>query len=239
MAYEDIFNTDLAKKLIYVEDPQSFLDDEFGRIKERMVRLNQSRQEMADGFKKVLVGLNQAFPDLDLHDPNLDGTPDRMARALIEVCSGLGVTDKEVFSKSFPSGNYNEMVMLKDIEYTSLCSHHFFPFTGHAHIGYLPSGRNDDSRVVGVSKLARIVDVYAKRPQLQERLCMQIMNAIKEEIKPDGVMVVVEGKHGCVGCRGVKKLQAKMVTSALDGMFKSSHKLRSEFLSLLDVKDKE
>lgn len=241
MAYEKCFNEEFARGLVHAENPESFIDSEFSSLKKRLLELNSAREEMADGFNKVLIGLQKAFPSLDLNDPNFQGTPDRMARALLEVCSGLGVSDKSVFSKYFPSGSYNEMIMLKDIEYTSLCAHHFFPFTGVAHIGYMPAAITSEEgdqghHVVGLSKLARIVDVYAARPQLQERMCLEIMTAIKQEIDPRGVMVVIEGKHGCLGCRGAKKAAASMITSSLDGAFKNSSKLRSEFLALLKKK---
>lgn len=234
MAFEKVFNEDLSRALVNTDDPEDFIEKELPKIRERSLQLNKARIKMAHGFQEVLLALHDAYPNLDLTDPNLVGTPDRMARAMLEVCSGLGVENKNVFSKYFPSGEYNEMIMLKDIEYTSICAHHFFPFTGMAHIGYMPAATNKDGhRVVGISKLARIVDVYANRPQLQERMCVEIMKAIKEELNPSGVIVVVEGKHGCLGCRGVRKANATMITSALDGAFKSSAKLRSEFLALL------
>ncbi len=234
MSYEQTFNRDLARKLASAKDPSKFLDTELKALKIRALELNKAREKMAQGYEQVLAGLKLAFPELDMKDKNLLGTPNRMARALLEVCSGLGTDEKEIFSTTFPADNYNEVIILKDIDYTSLCSHHFFPFKGRAHVGYLPDvSKGNDSKVVGLSKLAHIVDSHAQRPQLQERLCFNIMSSIKRQLKPAGVMVVIEGSHGCLTCRGAKKASATMVTSALDGKFKEDSKLRSEFLSLI------
>lgn len=235
MSYETSFNKDLARKLASTDNAEQLLDQELLLYKKRALELNTARATMADGYDKVLKGLKMAFPELDLEDKNLIGSPNRMARALLEICAGLGTQQKEIFSTTFPAENYNEVIILKDIDYTSLCSHHFFPFSGKAHVGYLPdTTKGEDSRVVGLSKLAHIVDMHAQRPQLQERMCYGIMNSIKEELKPAGVMVVIEGSHGCLTCRGAKKANASMMTSALDGKFKEDSKLRSEFFSLLD-----
>lgn len=234
MSYETSFNKDLARKLASANDPEKVLDQELAQYKERALQLNEARSLMAEGYDKVLKGLKLAFPTLDLDDKNLIGSPNRMARALLEICSGLGTDQKEIFSTTFPAENYNEVIILKDIDYTSLCSHHFFPFVGKAHVGYLPDvSHGENSRVVGLSKLAHIVDMHAQRPQLQERMCSGIMNSIKEELRPAGVMVVIEGSHGCLTCRGAKKANATMMTSALDGRFKEDSKLRAEFFSLI------
>ena len=236
MAFEYSFNKDLARKLARSKDPEKDLEKEIVEFRSRALALNSARETMARGYELVLKGLKEAYPQLDLNDKNLVGTPNRMARALLEVCSGLGMDEKEIFSSTFPAENYNEVIILKDIDYTSLCSHHFFPFTGKAHVGYLPDTTvGDDSRVVGLSKLAHIVDCHAQRPQLQERMCFNIMSSIKSELKPAGVMVVIEGSHGCLTCRSAKKANASMVTSALDGKFKEDPKLRGEFLSLIGL----
>jgi GTP cyclohydrolase IA len=236
MSYESSFNKDFARKLARVNDPEKFLDLELAQFKKRALELNAAREKMAEGYQLVLEGLKMAFPQLDLEDKNLIGTPNRMARALLEVCAGMGTDQKEIFSTTFPAENYNEVIILKDIDYTSLCSHHFFPFTGKAHVGYLPDTRHgEESRVVGLSKLAHIVDCHAQRPQLQERMCTGIMQSIKDELKPLGVMVVIEGSHGCLTCRSAKKAHATMITSALDGHFQNDPKLRSEFLSLIGL----
>lgn len=236
MAFESSFNKDFARNLARSNDPEKFLDLELSKLRSRALELNAAREKMAGGFQQVLEGLKLAFPNLDLEDKNLIGTPNRMSRALIEVCSGLGTNDKEIFSSTFPAENYNEVIILKDIDYTSLCSHHFFPFTGKAHIGYLPdTSKGEESRVVGLSKLAHIVDCHAQRPQLQERMCYNIMDSIKNELKPAGVMVVIEGSHECLSCRSAKKAHATMITSALHGKFQEDPKLRGEFLSLIGL----
>lgn len=235
MPFESSFNKDLARKLASSENPEKTLESELAHYKERALALNAARAEMAEGYARVLKGLSMAYPNLDMSDKNLIGSPNRMARALLEICSGLGTSQKEIFSTTFPAENYNEVIILKGIDYTSLCSHHFFPFIGKAHVGYLPdTSIGEHSRVVGLSKLAHIVDMHAQRPQLQERMCYNIMNSIKEELNPAGVMVVIEGSHGCLTCRGAKKANATMMTSALDGKFKEDPKLRSEFLSLIN-----
>ncbi|GAB4013856.1 MAG: GTP cyclohydrolase I FolE [Bdellovibrio sp.] len=232
MSYEKSFNLEFAKKLAKVDNPESWLEDEMGLMKQRLLELNAAREEMRTGFQKVLEGLKKAFPQIDLSDPNFLDTPNRMSRALLEICSGLGVQDKEIFSTHFPSEGYNQVVILKNIEFTSLCSHHFYPFTGTASVGYLPKPHGN-GKVVGLSKLARIVDAHAQRPQLQERMSQGIMDAITEQLDPDGVMVVIEAQHGCLTCRGAKKINASMVTSSLSGKFKNDQKLREEFLMLI------
>lgn len=232
---ESTFNEFIAKELVYAEDPNSYLDDRLGEIKERLLELNSAREKMSKGYKMVLEGLADAYKAIDLKDPNLIDSPDRMARALLEICSGLGAKNSDAVNTTFPSEKYNEVIILKDIDFVSLCSHHFFPFQGLAHVGYLPDVK-EKGRVIGLSKLARIVDVHAKRPQLQERLCYSIMEALKEELKPAGVMVVIEAAHGCLNCRGAKKQNASMITSALDGVFKTDEKTRIEFLDLIRMK---
>ncbi len=236
MAFEHTFNKDFARKLARSTNPEKDLDVELAQLRTRALTLNDAREKMAKGYQQVLEGLKLAYPNIDMTDKNLIGTPNRMARSLLEICSGLGTDEKEIFSSTFPAENYNEVIILKDIDYTSLCSHHFFPFTGKAHVGYLPdTSKGEESRVVGLSKLAHIVDSHAQRPQLQERMCFGIMSSIKGELKPAGVMVVIEGSHGCLTCRSAKKANASMVTSALDGKFKEDSKLRAEFLSLIGM----
>lgn len=236
MSFETTFNKDLARNMARSNNPEEVLDQELVKLRQRALELNSARELMATGYQKVLDGLKLAYPAIDMEDKNLVGTPNRMARALLEICSGLGTDEKEIFSTTFPAENYNDVIILKDIDYTSLCSHHFIPFTGKAHVGYLPdTTKGDQSRVVGLSKLAHIVDCHAQRPQLQERMCHSIMTSIRDELKPAGVMVVIEGSHGCLTCRSAKKANASMITSALDGKFREDKKLRVEFLSLIGM----
>lgn len=236
MKLEGPFNTYLGRVLAKADNPEAVLEKKMEELKARTKELNQARQKMANGYQQVLTALAEAFPEIDLQDANLKDSHNRMARALIEVCSGLGAKNSDAINTTFPAGDYNEVIILKNIDFTSLCSHHFFPFSGIAHIGYLPDTKNG-GKVLGLSKLARILDVHAQRPQLQERLCQSIMEALKEELKPAGVMVVIEAKHGCLNCRGARKREASMITSALDGKFKDDPKVRSEFLSLISIKN--
>lgn len=165
---------------------------------------------------------------LDLSDPNLKKTPERVARMYMEMFHGLA-EGAEPKVTCFPNDErYQAMVMEKDIPFYSLCSHHFVPFYGHAHVAYIP---ND--KIVGLSKVPRIVDFYAHRPQLQERLTEQIAGFLAGKLAPQGVMVVVEARHLCVEMRGVKKPGALTVTSAIRGIF-YNRPVREEFLDLLN-----
>ena len=159
---------------------------------------------------------------------DIDDTPERWCRAFGELTSGYKESPRVILSKTFACEQGDELVILKDIEFTSLCEHHLLPFMGVAHVGYLP-----ETRVVGLSKLARLVDCYAKRLQLQERMTRQIGNAIEEVLGSTAVGVVIEAHHSCMGCRGVKKPRARMVTSCLLGRMRTDAAMRSEFMSLV------
>ena len=164
---------------------------------------------------------------LDLADPNLRETDRRVARMYAEMFSGLREGSRPQVT-CFPNDEgYRAMVMEKEIPFYSMCAHHLVPFYGHAHMAYIP---ND--RILGLSKFARILEFYAKRPQLQERLTEQIVGFIEEELRPQGAMVVIEARHLCVEMRGVKKPGAVTVTSALRGVFHQKT-VREEFLDLL------
>lgn len=164
-------------------------------------------------------------------EPDREGlmeTPDRVCRAWVEMTEGYRLNPEKVLSTTF-EGSSDEMVVLKDIEFTSCCEHHLLTFSGRAHVAYLPS----NGRIVGLSKLARIVDVFAKRLQVQERMTQQIADAIKTHLQPHGVAVVVEGQHSCMCVRGVRKQGASMVTSSLQGVFRDNASTRAEFMSLI------
>lgn len=164
-------------------------------------------------------------------DPNREGlldTPKRVAKMYAEVFSGLGKDPKEYFDTIF-SENHEELVLVKDIPFYSMCEHHLVPFFGKAHVAYIPKG----GKVVGLSKLARSVEAVAQRPQLQERITTTIADAIVEKLKPYGVMVVVEAEHMCMTMRGVKKPGSKTVTSAVRGIFEKDAAARAEVLSLI------
>ena len=164
---------------------------------------------------------------LDRNDPNLAGTPERAAKMYLEMFHGL-VEGAEPEVTTFPNEeNYRSMVMERDIPFYSMCAHHLVPFYGHAHIAYIPN-----RRIVGLSKLSRILEFYAKRPQIQERLTEQVADYLWNNLQPLGAMVVIEARHLCVEMRGVKKPGALTVTSAIRGCFED-RKVRGEFLSFL------
>jgi GTP cyclohydrolase IA len=163
---------------------------------------------VAAAVREILIGIGE--------DPDRNGlrdTPERVARAYAEMFSGLHQEPEDVLAKRFDLG-FDELVLVKDIEVWSSCEHHLVPFTGVAHIGYIPS---TDGTITGLSKLARLVDLYAKRPQVQERLTTQIADALERILQPRGVIVVLECEHLCMTMRGVRKPGSKTVTSAVRG----------------------
>ncbi|MFY7064459.1 GTP cyclohydrolase I FolE [Nocardiopsis changdeensis] len=182
------------------------------------------RERIERAVREILIAIGE--------DPDRDGllkTPERVARAYEEQFAGLGQKPDEVLTTVFEAG-HEEMVLVKDIELYSTCEHHLVPFYGVAHVGYIPGS---DGRITGLSKLARLVDVFARRPQVQERLTGQVADAIMEHLNPRGVIVVVEAEHLCMTMRGVRKPGAQTVTSAVRGIFRSSDRTRSEAMSLI------
>ena len=168
-------------------------------------------------------------------DPRREGlqnTPQRIAEMYTELFSGLDMDAKTELTVGFQEG-HREMVILRDIPFYSMCEHHLLPFHGVAHVGYIP---NNEGRVVGVSKLARVVDVFARRPQLQERMTTQIADAILEGLQPDGVAVVIQAEHLCMTMRGIRKPGSNVITSATRGLFRSRAATRAEFMALLQGK---
>nr|WP_255363298.1 GTP cyclohydrolase I FolE [Geodermatophilus sp. DSM 45219] len=161
--------------------------------------------------------------------PGLQDTPGRVARAYAEIFAGLWQDPAEVLSTTFDE-DHDEMVLVKDIPMYSTCEHHLVPFHGVAHVGYIPG---EDGRVTGLSKLARLVEVYARRPQVQERMTSQIADALADVLKPRGVLVVIEAEHLCMAMRGIRKPGASTVTSAVRGVFRDSAATRSEAMSLV------
>ncbi len=164
-------------------------------------------------------------------DPDREGlreTPARVARSYEELFAGIGQNPVDVLSKTFDVG-HDELVLVKNIELWSMCEHHLAPFTGVAHVGYIPQ---EGGRVTGLSKLARLVDVYARRPQVQERLTTQIADALTEVLKPRGVIVVIEAEHLCMTMRGVRKAGARTVTSAVRGQLRDPA-TRAEAMGLI------
>jgi len=165
-------------------------------------------------------------------DPQREGlkdTPRRVGEMYAELFRGLDVDPKEELAVGFEEG-HREMVILRDIPFYSMCEHHLLPFYGVAHVGYIP---NENGRVVGASKLARVVDILARRPQLQERFTRQVADTIVEALQPEGAAVIVEAEHLCMVMRGIKKPGSFIITSAMRGLFRRRAATRAEFLSLL------
>lgn len=180
-------------------------------------------KDLADHIKKVLEDIGE--------DPKREGlvkTPDRYAKALQFLTKGYQTDPKEVLNKAIFNEQYDEMVVVKDIEMYSLCEHHLLPFIGKVHVAYIPNGK-----IVGLSKVARLVEVFARRLQVQERLTTEIAETINALLKPRGVGVVVEAKHLCMMMRGVEKQASTMVTSAMLGDFRNDPATRKEFLDLI------
>ena len=165
-------------------------------------------------------------------DPDRDGlrdTPARVARACEEQFSGLEQEPENVLTTVFDAG-HDEMVLVRDIDFYATCEHHLIPFFGVAHVGYIP---NEKGQLTGLSKLARLVDLYARRPQVQERMTSQVADALMNVLEPSGVIVVIEAEHLCMAMRGVRKPGARTVTSAVRGSFRDSESTRAEARSLL------
>jgi len=180
-------------------------------------------------IEKAVASIIEAIGE-DPKREGMVGTPRRIAEMYAEVFAGIYEDPKEELRVGFEEG-HQEMVILKDIPFYSMCEHHFLPFYGLAHVGYIPNGR-----VVGASKIGRVVEILAKRPQLQERLTTQIANTIVAVLEPKGVAVVIQAEHLCMTMRGVRKPGSNIVTSAMRGLFQKSPLTRSEFLSLVQSK---
>jgi GTP cyclohydrolase I len=179
---------------------------------------------VAAAVRELLLAIGE-----DPERPGLQDTPGRVARACTETFAGLGQDPYEVLATTFDE-DHDELVLVKDIAMYSTCEHHLVPFHGVAHIGYIPG---EDGRVTGLSKLARLVEVYARRPQVQERMTSQIADALADVLKPRGVLVVIEAEHLCMAMRGVRKPGATTVTSAVRGIFRDNPATRAEAMSLI------
>jgi GTP cyclohydrolase I len=184
--------------------------------------VDQERASAA--VRELLIAVGE-----DPDRPGLRDTPARVARAYAETFAGLWQDPSEVLATTFDE-DHDELVLVKDIPMYSTCEHHLVPFHGTAHIGYIPGV---DGRVTGLSKLARLVEVYARRPQVQERMTSQIADALSDVLKPRGVIVVIEAEHLCMAMRGIRKPGASTVTSAVRGLFRESAASRNEAMSLI------
>ena len=179
--------------------------------------------KIQEGVRLILEGIGE-----DPERPGLQGTPRRVALMYEEICAGLH-NDARQFIHVIPAETHDEMVIVKDIPLYGLCEHHLLPFSGVAHIAYIPKA----GRIVGLSKLARVADMMAKKPQIQERLTTEIADLLDEELRPTGVMVVIEAEHMCMQMRGIKKPGSKMITSALRGGFLKDPRTRNEAMALI------
>jgi GTP cyclohydrolase I len=191
------------------------------------LKLGAKDESIADLVRKMLVHIGE--------DPEREGlrkTPERFEKAFKFLTSGYHQNLDHVLNGATFSVAYDEMVIVKNIEFFSLCEHHLLPFFGKAHVAYLPN-----KRVLGLSKVARLVNMFARRLQIQERMTMQIAEAIQEKISPEGVGVIIEARHLCMQMRGVEKQHGEAVTSAMLGGFRHNKQTRDEFLSLIRAKD--
>jgi GTP cyclohydrolase I len=182
------------------------------------------QERIAAAVREILLAVGE--------DPERDGlrnTPARVARMYAEIFAGIGAHPATALTTIFEA-QHDEMVLVKDIEVASTCEHHLVPWIGVAHVGYIP---NEKGQITGLSKIARLVDLYARRPQVQERLTTQVADALEECLEPRGVIVVVEAEHLCMTIRGVRKPGARTVTSAVRGLFRDSVASRSEAMSLI------
>ncbi len=186
-------------------------------------KVEAGQETIAELMRKILTQIGE-----DAGREGLKGTPARYEKALRFLTSGYGQDPAKLLNGAMFSVCYDEMVVVKDIELFSLCEHHLLPFFGKCHVAYIPT-----QKVVGLSKIARLVNMYARRLQIQERLTSQIAKAIHEHISPEGVGVVIEARHLCMVMRGVEKQHSQAVTSAMLGCFRDSRQTRDEFLSLI------
>ncbi len=185
------------------------------------------KNRIKEAVREILIAIGE--------DPEREGlkeTPRRISEMYEEIFSGINTNAKEQLNTIFVEDDHNEMVLIKDIPFYSVCEHHFLPFYGLAHIAYIPK----NGKITGLSKFARLVDLLAKKPQLQERLTSEVVEAIMEKLSPLGAIVVIEAEHMCMTMRGIKKPGSKTVTSAVRGIMKTDIKTRTEVLSLINSK---
>jgi GTP cyclohydrolase I len=185
------------------------------------------KKKIEKGVRLILEGIGE-----DPERPGIKDTPGRIANLYEDIFSGLNTPTEEIL-KPIKGESHDELVLLKDIPFYSICEHHLLPFIGKAHVAYIPSG----GKIVGLSKLARAVEIFAKRPQVQERLTTQLADMIMKKLKPKGAMVIIDAEHLCLSMRGVKKPGAKTVTSAVRGIFRTKDSTRVELLELIKKRD--
>ena len=194
------------------------------------VRIHEMAQSKLKGVDPIPDLVDALLLELgeDPRRPGLKSTPQRVARALRELTNGYGTTSEEVITGAVFEQEYDELVVVKDVPFYSLCEHHMLPFFGHCHVGYLPKGK-----VIGLSKIPRLIDVFAHRLQIQEKLTREVAEALNSALEPKGVGVVVEARHLCMEMRGVQKPGGHMMTSCMLGTFRKDPRTRAEFLDLV------
>ena len=196
-----------------------------------MVYLQPIYKNMSDNYNKKLAGNIKSLLSEIGENPEREGllkTPERVAKSMKFLTDGYKQDPAKIIQSAMFSEEYSQMVLVKDIELYSLCEHHMLPFFGKAHVAYIPNGH-----IVGLSKIPRIVDVFARRLQVQERLTDEIKDCIQETLNPKGVAVVIEAQHLCMQMRGVQKQHSSTTTSAFSGIFMSDEKTRAEFINLI------
>lgn len=197
-----------------------------------MLYLSPKYKVMSDNFNKKLADNIKAVLKEIGENPNREGllkTPERVAKSMDYLTNGYELNPADILQKAMFKEEYNQMVLVKDIEMYSLCEHHMLPFFGKAHVAYIPNGY-----IVGLSKIPRIVDVFSRRLQVQERLTDQIRDCLQDTLNPKGVAVVIEAQHLCMQMRGVQKQHSSTTTSAFSGLFLKDEKTRAEFMNLID-----
>jgi GTP cyclohydrolase I len=180
-------------------------------------------KKIEKGIRLIIEGIGE-----DPERAGLKETPERVARLYEEIFAGLKTPTEELL-KAIEGESHDELVLLKDIPFYSMCEHHLLPFIGKAHVAYIPSG----GKIVGLSELAKAVEIFAKRPQVQERMTTQLADLIMERLKPKGAMVIIDAEHMCMSMRGVKKTGTRTVTSAVRGIFRTKQSTRQELLELI------
>jgi len=184
-------------------------------------------KKIEKGIRLIIEGIGE-----DPERAGLKETPERVAKLYEEIFAGLKTPTEEIL-KSIEGESHDELVLLKDIPFYSMCEHHLLPFIGKAHVAYIPSG----GKIVGLSELAKAVEIFAKRPQVQERLTTQLADLIMDRLKPKGAMVIIDAEHLCMSMRGIKKSGTRTVTSAVRGIFRTKQSTREEFLELIKKRE--
>jgi GTP cyclohydrolase I len=186
-----------------------------------------NNKKIEKGVRLILEGIGE-----DPERAGLKDTPQRIAKLYEEIFAGLKTPAEELL-KPIEGESHDELVLLKDIPFYSVCEHHLLPFIGKAHVAYIPSG----GKIVGLSELAKAVEMFAKRPQVQERLTTQLADMIMDKLKPKGAMVIIDAEHLCLSMRGIKKPNARTITSAVRGIFRTKESTRMELLELIKKRD--